>query len=133
VTAFLGTKRFNEFRTKLGAPPGSLAERLQTFCEIGVLTTTADESDVGAQHGKYQLTDKGRALFPVLAGVLNWAERWFQAPEGPAILLTHETCGGPFEVQLVCNRCFEKLSGDDVQPFGYQPKQRVPQSKRTRS
>jgi DNA-binding HxlR family transcriptional regulator len=115
VAAFLGTKRFNEFRGQLGIPPSSLAERLQTFCDIGVLTS-ANVNDDGAQRGEYLLTDKGRALFPVLAGVLTWAERWFHAPDGPAITLIHQTCGAQFEVRLACNRCLETLSGEDIQP-----------------
>jgi DNA-binding HxlR family transcriptional regulator len=127
VAAFLGTKRFNEFRAVLGVPPGSLAERLQTFCEIGVLRTANDDED-GAPRGAYQLTDKGRALFPVLAGVLTWSERWFQAPEGPAITLTHEICGASFEMQLACNRCLERLSGDDIEPVGCRTKHSAPQS-----
>jgi len=37
VCAFLGTSRFTDFQTQLGAPPSLLAGRLQTFCANGVL------------------------------------------------------------------------------------------------
>ena len=88
VAAFLETTRFTDFQTQLGAPPSLLAERLQTFCAIGVLSTSpADRS--GSERSTYLLTDKGRALFPVLVAALQWAQQWFQAPEGPAIELTH--------------------------------------------
>ena len=32
---------------------------------------------------RYRLTEKGRALFPVLVTALHWAQRWFRAPGGP--------------------------------------------------
>ena len=49
VAAFLETTRFTDFQTQLGASPSLLAERLQTFCAIGVLSTSpADRSGSGA-------------------------------------------------------------------------------------
>ena len=76
VAAFVGTSRFSEFAGQLGAPPGSLADRLQIFTAGGVLATS---------NGRYLLTEKGRAVFPVLITALQWAQRWFTAPEGPAV------------------------------------------------
>jgi DNA-binding HxlR family transcriptional regulator len=114
VAAFLGTTRFTDFQTQLGAPPSSVAERLHMFCEIDVLTTSPTE-DEGPQRAQYLLTDKGRAFFPVLGLVLEWAQRWFHAPEGPAVVLTHETCGATFHGELACDQCNEFLSGVDVQ------------------
>lgn len=113
VASFLGTTRFNEFQMQLGAPPSSLAERLHTFCDIGVLTASPTDED-GPQRAEYLLSDKGRAFFPVLAATLNWAQRWFHAPEGPAIVLTHNACGEPFMGQLSCDQCAELLSGVQV-------------------
>ncbi|MGH3644161.1 MAG: winged helix-turn-helix transcriptional regulator, partial [Mycobacterium sp.] len=84
VAAFVGTSRFNDFAGQLGAPSGSLADRLQIFTAGGVLTSNG---------GRYLLTEKGRAVFPVLITALQWAQRWFAAPEGPAVLLRHTLCG----------------------------------------
>jgi DNA-binding HxlR family transcriptional regulator len=114
VAAFLGTTRFTEFQTQLGAPPSSVAERLHMFCEIDVLVTSPTEEE-GPQRAEYLLTDKGRAFFPVLALVLEWAQRWFHAPEGPAVALTHNGCGNSFHGELACDQCQELLSGIDVQ------------------
>ena len=65
--------------TQLGAPPGSIADRLAILTSNGVF----EMSD-----NRYRLTEKGRALFPVLVTALQWAQRWYQAPEGPAVILT---------------------------------------------
>jgi DNA-binding HxlR family transcriptional regulator len=112
VAAFLGTTRFSDFRAQLGAPSGSLAKRLQTFVSIGVLHMSpviAPPDYQGPQRSEYLLTDKGRALFPILVGSLNWAHRWFRAPEGPAILLRHRGCGAQLDGELACDQCITSI------------------------
>lgn len=106
VSAFVGTTRFNDFAGQLGAPPGSLTDRLQSLTASGVL-------DAGG--GRYQLTEKGRAVFPVLITALQWAQRWFAASEGPAVLLRHTLCGNAFDAVLTCDQCAQPLRGADVE------------------
>lgn len=108
--AFLGATRFTEFQSLLGAPPSLLSGRLQTFCAIGVLRFEPGSGDRGA----YLLTDKGRAFFAVMVTALQWAQRWFLAPEGPAILFSHRDCAAEFTAELACNRCGDRLSGAQV-------------------
>jgi DNA-binding HxlR family transcriptional regulator len=105
VAAFVGISRFTDFQTQLGAPPGSIADRLAIFTANGVLVSTDN---------RYRLTEKGRALFPVLVSALQWAQRWFPAHEGPAVILTHTVCGGRFDAVLVCDQCTEPLTGVQV-------------------
>lgn len=105
VAAFVGTTRFNDFAGLLGAPPGSLTDRLQTLTAGGVL----DAAD-----GRYRLTEKGRATFGILITALQWAQRWFSDPEGPAVVLRHESCGRDFEAVLVCDQCTSRLRGAEV-------------------
>ncbi len=105
VAAFVGISRFTDFQTQLGAPPGSIADRLSIFVANGVLATTDN---------RYRLTEKGRALFPVLISALQWAQRWFHSPEGPAVVLTHTACGRRFTAVLTCNQCTRPLRGTHV-------------------
>jgi len=114
LSAFLGTTRFNEFQSQLGIPPSTLAERLQTFCAIGVLEVSP--IDEGSQREEYVLSEKGRAVFPILVLLLNWAQQWFHSPEGPAITLQHNACGADLKAELACDQCFETLAGDRIQP-----------------
>ncbi len=106
VCAFLGTSRFSDFQTQLGAPPSLLSGRLQTFCANGVLCTSRETN--------YQLTEKGRAFFPVIIAALQCGQHWFHAPEGPAVALTHLGCGKPFVGQLTCDQCARPLKGAQV-------------------
>jgi DNA-binding HxlR family transcriptional regulator len=107
VAAFVGVSRFSDFQSQLGAPPGSIADRLAIFTANGVFEVS---------EGRYRLTEKGRALFPVLVTALQWAQRWYQAPEGPAVNLSHTACGGRFELILTCDKCSEPLRGAQIEP-----------------
>lgn len=106
VSAFVGTSRFGDFATQLGAPPSSLTDRLQIFIARGVLESSA---------GRYRLTEKGRAFFPVLITALQWAQRWFGSPEGPAVLLRHTMCSNAFDAVLACDQCAGPLRGAEVE------------------
>jgi DNA-binding HxlR family transcriptional regulator len=105
VAAFVGVSRFTEFQSQLAAPPGSIADRLSIFAANGVMAVT---------DGRYRLTEKGRALLPVLISALHWAQRWFRAPEGPAVVLTHTACGGHFTGVMTCDQCARPLRGSTV-------------------
>lgn len=105
VAAFVGVSRFTDFQSQLGAPPGSISDRLSTFTANGVLVCTDN---------RYRLTEKGRALFAVLVVALQWAQRWFPASEGPAVELTHTGCGKQFGAVLVCDQCAEPLTGAQI-------------------
>jgi DNA-binding HxlR family transcriptional regulator len=108
---FPETSRFTDFQTQLGAPPTLLAGRLQTFCANGVLSASRD---TGPARVHYQLTEKGRAFFPVIVTALQCGQQWFHAPEGPAVMITHLGCGQPFTGQLTCDQCAQPLKGAQV-------------------
>ena len=59
---------------------GSLADRLQIFTANGVVVAAN-----GPARPEYRLTEKGRAVFPVLITALQWAQRWFPRPKGPRL------------------------------------------------
>lgn len=111
--AFLGATRFGEFEQRMGAPPTIVAERLRTFCDLGVLVAAPNPQRPAWVI--YHLTEKGRSFFPVVATVIEWGHRWFQAPEGPALRLTHTKCGRAFHPRLTCSECGERLRGASIQ------------------
>jgi DNA-binding HxlR family transcriptional regulator len=119
AAAFLGARRFTDMLTMMGAPPTIVSDRLRTFCQMGVLHTVAVK--VGSGRVEYRLTDKGRAFFPHVMVMLDWGDRWFRAPEGPAMLLTHSGCGGEFRPVLHCSACRRELHGSRIQVGGDPP------------
>jgi len=108
VAAFVGAARFTDFQSQLSAPPGTIADRLSVFGAEGILVSTA---------GRYRLTEKGRAFFPVLVTALQWAQRWYPDREGPAVEITHSLCGRHFRPVLVCDQCTTALRGAKVAPI----------------
>ncbi len=113
VAAFIGTTRFTDFQTLLGAPPGSIADRLQIFGANGVVVAATSRNRPDRM--EYRLTEKGRAFFPVLVGALQWAQRWFRTPEGPAVILTHTGCDRRFIAVLACDQCAHPLTGAHIE------------------
>lgn len=108
-SALLGATRFREFEVRTGAPSTVVAERLRTLCELGFLARSSE-----ARHAQYRLTAKGRSFYPVMAELLEWGQRWFVAPEGPALHQRHADCGADFHPRLRCDRCQAALRGCEV-------------------
>lgn len=77
--ALLGVARFEDFHRRLGTPRATLASRLGTLVESGVLHKD--------DHGTYQLTDKGRALRPVIITMMQWGDHWVRDDEPPTRLI----------------------------------------------
>jgi DNA-binding HxlR family transcriptional regulator len=119
AAAFLGARRFTDMLTMMGAPPSIVSGRLRTFCRMGVLETRLTSASSGRV--EYRLTDKGRAFFPHVMVMLNWGDKYFRAPEGPAMLLTHTSCGDPFTPVLHCSACQAELHGSQIQVGGDPP------------
>jgi DNA-binding HxlR family transcriptional regulator len=112
LSAFLGATRFGEFELQMGAPPTIVAERLRTFCELDFLSQTPNPQR--PDWVTYHLTAKARAFFPVVSAALDWGQRWFHSPEGPALEQVHLSCGKDFHPRLLCDQCREPLRGSHL-------------------
>ncbi|MEV6605583.1 helix-turn-helix domain-containing protein [Kutzneria sp. NPDC051319] len=102
--AFQGVHRFNDFQRCLNTSPTMVADRIRTLCSLGVLSDD------------YRLTGKGLAFFPVVMCLVGWAQRWYRAEEGPALVYRHLPCGTDFEAALDCSTCGDRLTRKDVVP-----------------
>jgi len=111
--AFYGTTRFDEFERVLGIGRNVLSQRLARLVEEGLLERKPYQQNP-VRHD-YVLTAKGRDLFPVLAAMMAWGDRWLAPSDGPPILLRH-SCGHDAHAEVVCGECHEPLELDDVAP-----------------
>ncbi len=93
--AFDGISRFGEFRRSLGIAKGMLTARLHDLVECGVLET-APASD-GSAYQDYLLTEKGRALFPVVVALRQWGQDHLYAPGEQHSVLVDVATGSPVE------------------------------------
>ncbi|MGN0065940.1 MAG: winged helix-turn-helix transcriptional regulator [Nocardioides sp.] len=109
--AFMGLDRYADFEIALGAPPVVVSARLHQFVNQGVMT----QNESGADHRTtYELTDKGWAFHPVVVLAIAWAQRWYVAPEGPALEQTHAPCGTEFLPRVVCRHCRHVVLPGDI-------------------
>ncbi|EFQ84839.1 transcriptional regulator, HxlR family [Aeromicrobium marinum DSM 15272] len=111
--SFLGATRFSDFQKRLSASPTIIADRLRVFAELGVLaqTPTAERAD----WMEYRLTAKGQAFLPVVLLMIEWGHRWYEAPDGPALLLHHIPCTATLHSILHCSACNEPLNGHAIE------------------
>jgi len=91
--AFDGLRRFGEFQKSLGVAKNILSDRLRTLVAHGILAV-APASD-GSAYQEYVLTDKGRALFPVIVGLRQWGEDHYYGPSEAHSTLIDRKRGQP--------------------------------------
>ena len=110
--ACLGTRRFEDFQSALGIGRNILADRLQRLVEDDLLDRVAYQQRP-VRH-EYRLTDKGRDVYPILAAMAAWGERWMTGPEGTPLVLQHTTCGHDMHAQVTCSECTGHLHVREV-------------------
>ncbi|MFD0401536.1 winged helix-turn-helix transcriptional regulator [Kitasatospora sp. NPDC059811] len=97
--AFDGLRRFGQFQKNLGLARNILSARLTNLVANGVfeLAPAAD----GSPYQEYVLTEKGRALFPVITALRQWGDQWFFAEGEPRARLVERGTGAPIEAMEV--------------------------------
>jgi DNA-binding HxlR family transcriptional regulator len=106
--AFRGTRRFDDFQASLGLARSVLTARLNKLTEHGVLDRRA-YSDHPPRY-EYRLTEKGRALFPVIAALIRWGDQWAPTADGPPVVFVHDTCGNITAPVLTCPHCHGEVT-----------------------
>ncbi len=105
--SFLGIRRFDDFVDRLGISRNILTNRLDKLVEAGVLDRrTYDE---GRGRHDYVLTDKGRALWPVLTALRQWGDEWVLGEGNEPLVLEHTACGHDTTAVLTCHHCGDAL------------------------
>ncbi len=112
--AFYGTTRFDDFERVLGIGRNVLSQRLGRLVDAGLLERHAYQQN--PPRHDYLVTEQGRELFPVLAAMMAWGDRWLASSDGPPVLLRHVTCGHNARAEVVCGQCREPLELDDIEP-----------------
>jgi DNA-binding HxlR family transcriptional regulator len=91
--AFMGTRRFADFRRNLPIAKNILSQRLSHLVEHGVL----ERVEVG-RHGsrhEYALTRKGKDLATVLTALRQWGDRWIYGEGNEPLLVLDRRTGQP--------------------------------------
>lgn len=105
--AFLGVRRFETFRKRLGISRTILKQRLDGLVEAGVLERVAYQTRP-LRH-EYRLTRKGVDLHGVILSMSQWANTHCNDEAGAPILFAHKRCGHDFEPRVQCSACGETV------------------------
>ena len=96
--AFLGVRRFADFRDHLGIARNILSDRLQKLVTEEILTKVP-KPDV--ERGfEYRLTEKGKDLWPVLTALRLWGDKWIYGP-GKEPMIVRDRDRGAVVTQLL--------------------------------
>lgn len=111
--SFHGVTKFDDFQQSLGIARNTLSDRLGNLVNAGVLTKEFYQDN--PPRYEYLLTEMGHDLFPALAAILAWGDRWLSTGNGAPVGLYHRPCGHDAEVDVVCGHCRQRLVDDDLQ------------------
>jgi DNA-binding HxlR family transcriptional regulator len=99
--AFYGTTRFDDFVQRAGISEPVTAARLRELVADGLLEREDYREPGQRTRQRYRLTEKGADLFPALAALMQWGDKWIDDRGGP-VELRHRDCGEPVAVELRC-------------------------------
>ncbi|MEO1078558.1 MAG: helix-turn-helix domain-containing protein [Pseudomonadota bacterium] len=87
--AFYGVKTFSAFADSIGISKNILSQRLEHLQQHDILAKRP--IGTGSSRSEYVLTEKGKALFPVIMALGQWADHWiFGDGKAPIVVVDLE-------------------------------------------
>ena len=112
--AFFGVRRYGQLQRNLGIARNVLAERLRKLVADGMFERVRYRTD--PDWYEYRLTDRALDLYPVIVGLMRWADRHLASDtDRTDVELIHRSCGNPAEPYLACSYCHEPVTGRDIE------------------
>ena len=105
---FLGFRRFEQMQERLGITRHVLADRLRELEAAGVLRREPYQQRP-LRH-EYRLTERGKALYPVLVSLIEWANAHVPPPGEPSVTLISRKTGEPIAPVLVDANTGEEIT-----------------------
>jgi DNA-binding HxlR family transcriptional regulator len=105
--AGLGIRRFEHFQRHLGIGRNILTQRLQHLVDEGVFERVPYQEH--PPRHEYRLTRKGHDLWPVLAALMAWGDRWEGDGKGKPVQLHHRSCDHDMHAVVTCSECGEPV------------------------
>jgi DNA-binding HxlR family transcriptional regulator len=102
AAAFYGKRRFKDLQDELKVASNILTDRLERLVARGMIEKVRYQER--PERWEYRLTKEGRDLFPLVAALMAWGDRWLAGNEGAPEILTH-SCGARLEPVVTCETC----------------------------
>jgi DNA-binding HxlR family transcriptional regulator len=105
----LGARRFEQFKAT-GIADNILSARLKKLAEDGIVKRRRYQTH--PDRYEYALTEKGRALAPIVLALRTWGKQFTKGPDASHIV--HEECGGDVELAFHCKKCARQLGRTEI-------------------
>ena len=109
--AFIGSRRFSDFRKSLDVPKHRLSDRLTRLVEEGIFEKQA--VNVAQTRYEYRLTQKGYDLMPVMLALVQWGDKHMDDGDGPPLRHFHTVCGNELKSIGLCPDCGEPVTHEN--------------------
>lgn len=109
---FLGANRFRDWQKSINIARSTLVNRLQRLIDSKCIIKVPGHGV--SKHPRYELTKRGRELYPVFLSIWRWEMRWYMDRDNPPVVLEHELCGNATEPELGCGHCHEVVGPRDI-------------------
>jgi len=109
--ALRGATKFDEFQRATSASRAIISERLSHLVQHGVMQRVQYEAH--PPRYAYSLTDRGRALQPLLTMMAHWAETYVDKPLRKSGR-RHTACGHNFTPVMTCSECGEAIEPGSI-------------------
>ncbi len=96
---FQGIRRFEQMQERLGITRHVLSDRLKKLESAGVLQR--EQYQQRPPRHEYLLTERGKALYPVIVTLVDWANANVPAPFGSSVTLVDRETGIPVTPRLI--------------------------------
>jgi DNA-binding HxlR family transcriptional regulator len=102
----MGIRRFEPLLNHLGISRNILTDRLQGLVDNEILERRLYQQN--PERYEYVLTERGVDLFPIIAAVMAWGDKWL-SEDGVPTELIHQECGKVAKAKVVCSKCGKEL------------------------
>ncbi|WP_431309423.1 winged helix-turn-helix transcriptional regulator [Gordonia sesuvii] len=96
-----GGTKFDELARRTQLSDAVASSRLKQLLADGIVERRPYQEPGQRTRYEYVLTDRGRALFPVLTALMDWGEDLEGDPRG-GLEVTHRGCGAPVSAVVRC-------------------------------
>lgn len=110
---FAGNDKFDGLLARVGASTNILSNRLKRLVDNGIAVKEPYQEK--PTRYRYQLTEAGLSLFPIVLSVVKWGNAW--SPYGATVSVYHIPCGEIQPDGLACPLCGETLKPENTR-FG---------------
>ncbi len=110
--ALRGTTRYSGWLSQGPIPGAALTTRLGALVRHGLLEKEK-YTDRPVRY-RYQLTDRGRQVWPILTSIWAWEKAWVDIGNVELPRMRHVTCGAMTTPAMTCGECHQPIQEGDV-------------------